>query len=146
MAFAFVHVFALAAAGHSLWRPPAAAVASLVPRHSPAVAAAPRPSRDSSRKAKALGTKGVAPSVEKQKHLLFDRVELTVRGGDGGDGVVVPPSGRHAARLSSGLESDLELPPGGDGGDVVLYVDPSLSDLLPLHARPTPTADARGYE
>lgn len=81
--------------------------------------------RDGSRRAKDLQKKAVVPALEKDRHLYFDRVELTLQGGDGGNGAVV--QGAQASDRSA-----LEMPAGGPGGDVVLFVDTSVSDLLHL--------------
>eukprot|EP00966_Prymnesium_polylepis_P165488 3825625-Prymnesium_polylepis.1 len=55
--------------------------------------------------------------------------------------------------LPKNADGDFDLPPGGGkGGDVILQVDPSLSDLLHLRARPKTDlaaesgADSRGFQ
>lgn len=92
------------------------------------------------RKSKALRNNPIKPSLEKEKHLYFDRVELIVQGGHGGDGAVVRPDDA-GVNAQAAERSELVMPPGGAGGGVLLYVDPALTDLLhlrvsPPHSRP----------
>ena len=72
-----------------------------------------------------------------QKHLYFDRAEITVRSGKGGNGAVLDlPPRKSGIVLNKNADGDFELPPGGGkGGDVILQVNPALSDLLHLRAR-----------
>jgi len=76
--------------------------------------------------------------VAKEKHLFFDEVALSVRGGQGGHGAAfhLPKVGK-GAKLGRTADGDFALPEGGGrGGSVVLEVDTSLQDLLHLHGRP----------
>jgi len=93
------------------------------------------------RKVKELATQG--PLKGKAAHEYFDRVDVTVRAGAGGHGAVIRlPRGGKGPKLDRNADGDLELPPGGGtGGDVVLFVDPAVPDLLHLHSRPRLTAE-----
>ena len=76
--------------------------------------------------------------LAKDKHLFFDEVAVSVRGGHGGNGAAfhLPRAGK-GAKLKRTADGDFELPAGGGhGGRVVLEVDTSLQDLLHLHGRP----------
>ena len=110
-----------------------------------ALAAGPtRPSSRRARTAKHLVAK--PPTLKKsERHLLFDECSVEVRGGHGGHGAVVSlPRRGEGPRLKRTAEADYVLPPGGgDGGDVLLFVDPACSDLLHLRERQT-LAAARG--
>ena len=90
--------------------------------------------RPVARRSKVLRKKPVEPSLEKDKHLYFDRVELTVQGGHGGDGAVIRPD-QEGLSAQAMERSEVVMPPGGNGGGVLLYVDPSLTDLLHLRVR-----------
>ena len=89
------------------------------------------------RNAKRLAVRKPPSDIEKDKHLHFDEAVVTVRAGAGGRGAVIPPDAAgEGRRLKRTSDSDFELPPGGGcGGDVILFVDPALSDLLHLRGR-----------
>jgi len=111
----------------TLLRRTAATVSPTAHRRCPPIAL---PQRDATR-SKALRDKKPAADVEKDKHLYFDRVELTVQGGHGGDGAVVRPDGG-GINEQAAERSELVMPSGGNGGGVVLFVDPAMTDLLHL--------------
>ena len=94
---------------------------------------------------KRLGRKPPPADIAKDKHLHFDEADVIVRGGAGGHGKVLSlPAKGEGPRLKRNADDDFELPPGGgDGGDVILFVDPAVCDLLHLRGRPT-LAAARG--
>ena len=76
--------------------------------------------------------------VAKEKHLFFDEVSLSVRGGHGGrgDAFNLPKAGK-GAKIRRTADGDFDLPEGGGrGGSVILEVDTALQDLLHLHGRP----------
>ena len=84
-----------------------------------------------------LPNKKPPPEVAKLKHLHFDEAEIIVRAGAGGHGAVITlPKRGEGPKIRRTSDDDFELPPGGgDGGDVVLFVDPSVGDLLHLRGR-----------
>ena len=86
---------------------------------------------------KQLPHKAMPAAIEKEKHLHFDHADITVRGGAGGHGAVIRlPGPGEGPRLPKDSDGNFMLPEGGGrGGDVLLEVDPSLSDLLHLHSR-----------
>ena len=111
------------------------------------------------------------PKDLEDKHLFYDEVEVAVRSGPGGHGAVITPPKRgsgpsnraikrgqmdgpsreqHSTRISKSslkrtADNDFELPPGGGhGGDVVLFVDPSVGDLLHLRGKATLAATRGG--
>ena len=86
---------------------------------------------------KKLPPKPPPPDIDKDKHLFFDEAEVTCRAGAGGRGAVITlPKRGDGPKLKRTADDDFELPPGGgNGGDVVLYVDPSCSDLLHLRGK-----------
>ena len=76
--------------------------------------------------------------VAKDKHLFFDEVAVSVRGGHGGRGAAfdLPKVGK-GAKLGRTADGDFDLPEGGGrGGSVILEVDTALQDLLHMHGRP----------
>eukprot|EP00316_Scyphosphaera_apsteinii_P008668 CAMPEP_0119305280 /NCGR_PEP_ID=MMETSP1333-20130426/6314_1 /TAXON_ID=418940 /ORGANISM="Scyphosphaera apsteinii, Strain RCC1455" /LENGTH=442 /DNA_ID=CAMNT_0007308339 /DNA_START=137 /DNA_END=1465 /DNA_ORIENTATION=+ len=89
------------------------------------------------RQPKRLSERSQQPPSE-ERHLYFDRVEVVVSGGHGGNGAVIHVGrNRKEPRLGRTAGGDFQLPPGGGrGGDVILFVDPTLPDLLHLHGRP----------
>ena len=109
--------------------------------HSPLLCAS-----NNRRAAKRLSIKAPTPEIEKDKHLLFDEAEVVARAGPGGNGAVLTlPSRGEGPKLKRTADSDFELPPGGGhGGDVILFVDPGVSDLLHLRGRPVLTAPRGG--
>ena len=100
---------------------------------------APRERRTKKRlRAGAGGAKATPKDVAREKHLFFDEVTLSVRGGQGGHGAAfdLPKAGK-GAKLARTADGDFALPEGGGrGGSVVLEVDTALQDLLHLHGRP----------
>ena len=100
---------------------------------------APRERRAKKRlRAGAGGAKATPKDVAREKHLFFDEVTLSVRGGQGGHGAAfdLPKAGK-GAKLARTADGDFALPEGGGrGGSVVLEVDTALQDLLHLHGRP----------
>ena len=122
-----------------------------MPQGIAATAACPLRSRDvlmlsGRRPSKELASKELDTELEKEKHLLFDEVEVVVRGGAGGHGAVISlPKRGEGPKLKRKADNDFALPPGGgDGGDVVLFVDPALSTLLHLRGRPVLAATRGG--
>lgn len=81
-----------------------------------------------------------------ESYLYYDEVEIAVRSGAGGHGAVLTlPKKGEGAKLKRTADNDFELPPGGGhGGDVVLFVDPSVGDLLHLRDKPTLVATRGG--
>ena len=94
---------------------------------------APRERRAKKRlRAGAGGAKATPKDVAREKHLFFDEVTLSVRGGQGGHGAAfdLPKAGK-GAKLARTADGDFALPEGGGrGGSVVLEVDTALQDLL----------------
>ena len=88
---------------------------------------------------------GSEMSRRDQSYLYYDEVELTVRSGPGGHGAVLTlPKRGDGPRLKRTADDDFELPPGGGhGGDVVLFVDPSVGDLLHLRGQGRDTVVAQ---
>lgn len=113
-------------------------------RSHPVLMAASR--KGDSKPSKRLSSKAPPEDIEKLKHLYFDEVEVVVRSGNGGDGAVIAlPARGEGPRLKRTSDDDFELPPGGGaGGNVVLFVDPALSDLLHLRGRPVLVAPRGG--
>jgi hypothetical protein len=129
----------------ALLRSPAAAMVAWPTQNGRTFPAMRQP--DAPRKSKALRNNPIKPSLEKDKHLYFDRVDLIVQGGHGGDGAVVRPDGA-GVNAQAAERSELVMPPGGTGGGVLLYVDPALTDLLHLRVSPSrsqPAVLARRY-
>ena len=93
---------------------------------------------------KALPVDKPPAAIESERHLYFDRVDFEVRGGHGGDGALIHPRGG-GAKLKTGAGGGIELPDGGGrGGDVILYVDSSVPDLMHLHGRKKVIAERGG--
>ena len=63
------------------------------------------------------GTKATPAAVAKEKHLFFDEVSLSVRGGQGGHGAAfdLPKVGK-GAKLGRTSDGDFALPEGGGRG------------------------------
>ena len=63
------------------------------------------------------GTKATPAAVAKEKHLFFDEVSLSVRGGQGGHGAAfdLPDKGK-GAKLGRTSDGDFALPEGGGRG------------------------------
>ena len=105
----------------------------------PRLLARGKPSSARKTKEKRLPTKKkpIDPAVEKEKHLLFDECELTCRSGAGGRGAVITlPKRGEGPMLRRDADDNFELPPGGGhGGNIVLFVDPSVGDLLHLRGK-----------
>mmetsp|Transcript_22537 Transcript_22537/g.62263 ORF Transcript_22537/g.62263 Transcript_22537/m.62263 type:complete len:729 (-) Transcript_22537:171-2357(-) len=81
----------------------------------------------------------------KEAHRIFDEAFITVKSGDGGNGEIVQkgkgrwvpnnkyqPGGQQPKKIWLPASDPAD---GSDGADVVLVVDPSLDNLVHLHAR-----------
>lgn len=83
------------------------------------------------------------PVVE--EHKIFDEVVVRVRAGNGGDGELAQPKRGRTVRnfkyhAGKNQKKEIFLPAGepcagGDGGDVVIQVDPALYGLTHIHKR-----------
>lgn len=90
-----------------------------------------------------LNDRKLTKQLEEEKHLLFDTADIVVKSGSGGRGEVIdykdafPVKGRGPViNLRRDADGNPELPPGGgDGGNIVLFVDPARTDLLHLRGR-----------
>eukprot|EP00899_Mesostigma_viride_P016424 jgi/Mesvir1/24783/Mv22036-RA.2 len=79
--------------------------------------------------------------LEKQPHLYYDHAIVTVRSGDGGNGVILPYETQFSKTVKGGkqvvqkrLEDDTWQPPiAAQGGDIVVVCDPHVKSLLHLH-------------
>jgi len=83
--------------------------------------------------------------TEKDKHLFFDRVVITVKAGNGGNGEIMRKAKsqvvrNHKYKAGRSMPKNITLPPrpplnGQAGADVILTADESLDTLLHLHKK-----------